>query len=708
MSKDYSASSILSLSRKDHLKQNLHLTFGAERGSEESPYSTQKQVAVSEIYSNSIDEVLGKHGDKVKVSFFKDNSFEVYDNGRGLPVDVGQDSEGVKKSGIMLTLGTIQSSAKFSQGSDDSFSTGLHGVGASSTIVMSSRADITVYRNKKEYTLSFKDGDPGFFSGDTPDSKFTPLKDLTYVRSKKDSRPAKEKKEYPTGTKIRIWLDDNSFSSEYPYNTEDIIERLRSTAFLIPDLYLEVYSEQTPVIDPETGEEEPFHDFFHFDNGVNELVELLQSKERLTPVEGFSTVGKYVEKNVPVFEDNKFHHRDMERKVEIDVAFTYDVGYDFNGRSFVNTIHTHQDGVHLIGVQRAMWKAFNARFQTVRGLIKKDRQLPSIDDFMEGLSLVVSVKMHEPDFSSQTKERLEGREVQRAIENAMIQEFEKWIKAPKNKDTFDLIAKKVTTASENRQKAREQRELNRKKTALQSSTSLPAKLVDCRKAGTEEAELYIAEGNSALTSLKEARDSKLQALLPIRGQIINIFKRSEKAVLSNKEVNDMILTMDAGVGADFTLDNARYGKVFIATDEDPDGDAIAVSLIGLFSKIFPSLIEEGRLFKIQTPLFVIKTRQGKNSRNIYTQTEREKNKEVQKLEKENIPYIIMRIKGLGECPPEILAHTAMNPETRIVTQITIEKAEEMQKALVLALGNDANARKDWIQTLDYDEEDIAV
>lgn len=708
MSNGYSASSILSLSRKDHLKQNLHLTFGAERGSEESPFSTQKQVAVSEIYSNSIDEILGNHGCKVRVSFFEDGSFEVYDNGRGLPVDAGQDSEGVKKSGIMMTLGTLQSSAKFSQDSDASFSTGLHGVGASSTIVMSSRADITVYRDNKEYTLSFKDGEPGFFDGEGPNAKFKPLKDLTYVRSKKDPRPAKEKKEFKTGTKIRIWLDDNSFSSEYPYNTDDIIERLRSTAFLIPDLYLDVYSEQTPVIDPDTGESEPFQDSFHFDNGVSELVELLQSKERLTPIEGFSTTGQYIEKNVPVFENDKFHHRDVERSVEIDVAFTYDTGYDLNCRSFVNTIHTHQDGVHLAGVQRAMWKAFNARFQTVRGLIKKDRQLPSIDDFMEGLSLVVSVKMHEPDFSSQTKERLEGREVQRAIENAMIQEFEAWIKSAKNKDTFDMIAKKVTTASENRQKAREQRELTRKKTALKSSTSLPAKLVDCRKAGTEEAELYIAEGNSALTSLKEARDATLQALLPIRGKIINAFKSKESTVLNNQEVNDIILTMDAGVGADFSLDKARYGKIFIATDEDPDGHSIAVLLVGLFSKIFPTLIKEGRLFKVETPLFVIKTQQGKNSRNIYTQTEREKDKEVKKLENQNIPYMIMRIKGLGECPPEILAQTAMDPESRIITQITLGEAEEMQKALVLALGNNADARKEWIQTLDYDEEDIAV
>lgn len=702
----------MSLSNAEHLRQRMNLTFGGESGNEESPYSTQKQVAVSEIYSNSFDEVLGGHGSHVKVSFYKDGSFEVKDNGRGLPTDISVDSNGIKKSGVMLALGTIQAGGKFTQEDSGSYSTGLNGVGASSVMVVADRADISVYRGGKEYSLSFKHGEPGFFEGEGKDAKFKPLgKDLTKLHEAKDSRSAKDKKNYKTGTNIKVWLDESAFPSPYPFNTNDVIERLRSTSFLIPELYLEVYSEreETLIEDPETGEKEPYHEFFHFDEGINELVETLQAKESLTDIHHISTEGQYVDTNAPVFdpETRKTINKNLDRKIEIDVAFAYDNGYDSNVRTFVNTIHTHNDGVHLTAAQRAISKVFNERFSSMRGLIKKDREVPTVDDFMEGISLVVSVKLHEPQFSSQSKDELRGREVQSAIRSALIKEFEAWIKSSKNKKDLDLIAKKVTTASENRQKAKEQRDLNRKKNVLESSTSLPAKLIDCDRAGEEEAELYIAEGNSALGSLKGARMSELQALIPIRGKIINALKETPQRVLSNQEVQDIIQTLGAGVGENFEIEKSRYGKIFLASDEDADGHSINSLLIGLLWKMFRPMLEHNRVYKIETPLFVIKTSEGKKSRHIYSQNDRENEREVAKLDNKNIKYTVTRIKGLGECPDDVLFETAMNPETRIVTQITFEEFNKAERMLELALGKDVPARKKWLESLEISEEDLA-
>lgn len=704
---DYTASSITSLTQAQHLRQRMGLTFGGEEGTDDHRFSSQKRVAVSEIYSNSFDEVLGGYADNVRVKFYEDKSFEVQDNGRGIPTDTAKDANGVKKSGILLALGTIQSGGKFNQDSSSGWSTGLNGVGASSVAVISSRMDVTVYRDNKEYQVSFKEGEAGLFTGDGPDAPFEPLKDLTHLKSQKDSRSAAEKKKYKTGTNIKVWLDDSAFSSPYDYDTDDIIERLKSTSFLIPSLHLEVYSEQTPVEDPETSEKSPYHETFHFDDGLTELADLLQAKETLTPVHHIHTTGSYVEHNVPVLDKKtgKSVNKDLNREIEIDVAFTYDNGFDSNIRTFVNTIHTHNDGVHLAATQNSMVKAFNEKLTSMRGIIKKGMDVPNVEDYMEGLTLIVSVWMHEPQFTSQSKEALKGREAQKAIRDALTSEFRAWIKSSKNDADMKTIAQKVSSASEARQKAKDQREMNRKKNALESTNSLPAKLIDCARAGTEEAELYIAEGNSAVGSLKGARMNELQALIPIRGKIVNALRNTPKKVLENAEVQAIMQTLGAGIGSEFDIDKARYGKVFIAADEDEDGYDIAILLTGLFWKMFRPVIENNNLYKVETPLFVIKTKEGKKSRHIFTQTSQEKDREVAKLEKKNIPiHTISRIKGLGECPADILHETAMNPKTRVITQITVEDAEKAEKALDLVIGENVPNRKEWISTLEIDED----
>jgi DNA gyrase subunit B len=701
----YNADSIVSLSPHQHLLKRLSLTFGSETGNNKNPYSSQKGVAIREILDNSLDEIRAEHGSNMKLSFFKDGSIEVYDSGRGIPVDGSVDGEGRKVSGIYKSLGIIQSGGKFSADSDR-FSSGLNGVGAASTAHCSRMFSVTVYRDNKCYQLFFKDGTPGFFDDDNdPDSNFTELTDYSELRVSKDTRPASEKKNYKTGTKIKLWLRDEVFQSEYPYDHQDLIARLKATAFLVPQLRAEVYNELNMIDDPDGGEPQPQSEVYHFDDGLNDLIALNQLDEPLIEVLRFNTEGKYTEKNVPVLKpDGKIVSEDLERRVPIEVAFSYGTKYDYSMHSFVNTIHTKLGGVHETAFERAMVAAFNERFSSMRGVLSKADELPIVEDFREGLTIVLSVQVSEPQFTSQSKEQLSGREVQKAVYDALLGEFQSWIKTPSNSDVLQVIAKKVTAASKNRQKAREQRDLARKRNEL-SSSSLPDKLIDCEEAGTEKAELYIAEGDSAVSSLKGARDGRINALLGIRGKIINAHKSGAKAVLANAEVQDIIKALGAGSGGSFDFDKMRYpGGIFIATDADPDGNNISVLLYALFWHLFRPVIEAGKFYKLETPLFVITTKEGRKSRKIYARDERERDKHVHVLDKNKIKWTITRLKGLGEVNADVLYETAINPKTRVITQVTVDDIEAALDSLDLILGNDTAPRKVWIEESTIDEE----
>lgn len=700
----YDASSIVSLSQHDHLLKRLSLTFGSETGNEKHPYSSQKGVSVREVMDNSLDEIRGGYGEWMKLSFFKDRSIEIKDSGRGLPVDASADPNGRKVSGVYKALGIIQSGGKFGADSNR-FSSGLNGVGASSTIHTSRRADITVYRGNKCYELSFKDGVPGFFATpDDPDSTFTELEDYSYLKTSRDTRSPEEKKKYPTGTIVKIWLRDEVFQSEFPYDDQDLVARLKGTAFLVSQLHAEVYNELNMIEDPETGVSSPQHEIFHFDNGVDDLITLHQSDEPLTPIIHFNTEGSYTEKNVPVLQANgKIVSQDLQRRVPVEVAFSYGNKYDYSMHSYVNTIHTKLGGVHEVALDRALVKSFTERFASMRGLLTKNDEPPVADDFHEGMTVVLSVQVSEPQFTSQSKEQLSGREVQKAIYDALTEEFDKWIKDNKNADTLQMIARKVTTASKNRQKAREQRDLARKRNEI-SSSSLPDKLIDCEVAGTEEAELYICEGDSAVSSLQGARNGHNNALLGIRGKIINALKEQPKRVLANAEVQDIITTLGAGSGTDFDIDKMRYGRIFIAVDADPDGNAIACLLYALFWQLFKPVIEEGRLYKVETPLFVVSTREGRKSRKLYARDDRERDKHLRALDKQNIKYSVTRLKGLGEVMADTLYETAIDPATRVITQITLGDVTEAENSLHLILGTDTEPRKRWIENSEIDEE----
>lgn len=700
----YDANSIVELDAKTHLRKRPALTLGAETGDTHNPFSSMQRTCVREVYENSVDEGLNAFADKLNVSFFADHSFEVFDNGRGIPVDVNKSTG---KSGIMQAIGTLQSGRNFDS-TDTKKSTGTNGLGASAVAVFSKRYDVTVYRGGKRYQLSFKGGTPGFFDiDDDPDSNFTELTDLSYLKVSKDDRKPAARKGWETGTKTKVWLDMEAFPTKYNYDEQEIIERLKGSAFLIPSMTISIYNELKMIEDPETQEVKPQTEVFNFPDGIPEMIEHIQPDTALTPTTFFKTSATYVDQKVPVIQaDGSIKNENLTRTVPVEIAFSYGNGYEFTARSYVNTVNTQLHGVHLTAFERAMSNVFNERFSSMRGLLTKNDTLPTIDDFSEGLTVVVSIFQQEPAFTSQSKEQLSGRGIKKALEDALTTEFTAWISDKANADALQVIAKKVTTASKNRQKAREQRDLNRKKNEI-SSSALPVKLLDCEFAGTEDAELYICEGDSAVGSLKQARNGQINSLLPIRGKVVNAQKESLKKVLSNAEVQDIIKTIGGGSGNDFDIDKMRYGRVFMAVDADPDGNAIACLLYALFWNLFRPIILTGRLFKIETPLFVISTNEGKKSRKLYARDDASRDAITLELEAKGTRYSVSRLKGLGEVMADDLEETAINPETRVVTQITVEDVEKAQEMLEVLLGNDTGPRKKWIETAEVDEELIA-
>lgn len=698
--KEYNASSIKALDQRTHLIKRMSLTFGAEGGTPEEPFSTQKSVAIREVTDNSVDEVTGGYADRVRVKFFKDGSVEVQDNGRGIPVDIGKDSDGSDVNGLILSLGRINSGGKFETDSKR-FSSGLNGVGSASTIAVSTRTDVTVFRNNKKYTLSFKEGKPGFFDKpDDPKAKFVQLEDETFVKEETDTRPKEEKKLWKNGTIVKTWLDEDVFTSKYPVNRLDITDRLRGTAFLVPGLNIEIYNEiDTVEID---GIEKPRVDNFLFEDGLKELVTLNQKESSLHEIIHLTAEETYKEV-VPVLQDNgKVINEEIERIVIAEVAMAWDGGYDYSMESYVNTIRTRLGGVHETAFERALVNSFNEKISSMRGMLPATLNAkPNFEDYSEGLTVVLSLKISEPQFTGQAKEELGGREVQRAVQKLLTELLTKFANAGKNDEQMRIIGKKVSDATKARQADKDARDIMRQKNRLESSTALPHKLVDCDVTHTDDSELYIVEGDSAKGALKAARYYTNQALLPIRGKIVNTNKQTLKKVLENKEVQDIIRCLDAGVGKDFNTDKLRYGRVFFATDADVDGGAISVLLTMLFWDLFRPMLEEGRVYQVLSPLFLIEPKK-KGMNNLYALNDIEFEEITRKLDKDGIKYETKRLKGLGEAGAKILNETAMNPETRTVKQLTVGDLERAQRMLDITLGQDVGPRKDWIERNPYD------
>lgn len=686
---DYNADSIDAMTPRNHLLSRMSLTFGPI-GDPFYEYSAQKTVAIREILDNATDEIRGGFGTHVRVHMYEDGCVEIQDSGRGIPTDVNHKT---RESGIYMAMGRIQSGGKFS--AKKSYSSGLNGVGGSSSVCVSRRADIIVFRNGKKYELSFKDFEPGFFKGEGMNAPFTSLqemgKDKSYLRVSKDTRKAAEKQNYETGTIVRLWLDDDAFVEKKPFDDNDIIDRVKYTAYLVPQLTVEVTDDKKK---DDAGNS--YHETFHYPDGITSLCDYLApSMNRLTGIQLVETVGHYTEE-APVLDKktDTVNIQAVQRDVPIQVAFCWNTDEKYRMNSFVNTIHTKLGGVHVKAFEQAMVSAFNGRIETMRGKIQKDHTPPIIDDYRLGLTVILSVQQTEPMFSSQSKEELSGSENQKAIKNALIDAFNEFIASSKNKQVVDAICNKVAEESRIRQSEKAARDAQRKANAALRSTVMPAKLVDCKYINDDKSELHICEGDSALGGLKSARDARYQALLPIRGKIINAYKATPDALMANEEVQSIITCLGAGIGDDFDLDKMRYGRVVISTDGDSDGYAIQCLLLVLFYSLFRKVIEAGRLYVTYPPLFEVSVRGGKET--LYALDRSELNEVEAGLKKRGVSYGIIRDKGLGGMEPEDARVTLMNPETRVMKQITMNDIEPAERILELALGKDSKTRQQWI------------
>lgn len=671
---NYTAASIKDLTDKEHTRARPALIFGGETGDQDNPFSSMKLTLVREIIDNSVGEVIQGYGDKINITFHEDDSFTVLDNGRGLPVDVGKTAEGKKVSGIYKCLAMVKSGGNLDK-SDIKISTSLNGVGAASSVIMSEYAIVKSYRNNKIHELHFWDGDPGFFKDPSKPSEdtFTPIgKDLTKLVVSPDKRPTDIKKQFKTGTEITLKIKDDLFPTTYPYSKEDIEDRMRGTASLLKGLHINIK-------DKKKGEEKSYT----YQNGLIDLLEISQAQEPLaTPISLEGSVD---------YEELGYGGK-IKKTANYQIIFNWTPAFDYYTESYVNTIRTRLGGVHEIAFQRALVASFVDKFKSMRGVLSKGDPEPNFDDFSEGLSCIISVYVPEPSFSGQAKEELSGRDLQKAFINGIKKDLDSYTNASKNYDNLKKIGDKVCAAAKNRAKAREMRDLKRQKSALSKSNTMPPKLVDCRITHDPLSELIICEGDSASGSVKSARNAEYQAVMPIRGKIINTSKESIKKILQNKEVQDIIKALDCGVGEDCRVEDGRYQIISIAADADPDGKAICCLVYALVWNLFPDYIKKGRFFKIETPLFIINI--GKDR--YYAMSDAEKNEILKKHDKKKTAKI-SRAKGLGELPREIMSEFGLNHETRVLTQIQVQDVEEAERMLEVIMGSDIESRKKWIE-----------
>lgn len=684
---------IVALTQRQHLIKRTNLTFGRELGDKDNPYSSQKSIVIREIYDNSIDILrkMGKPG-RVRMTFFEDYSIECYDSGTGIPTDITTTADGKPASSLYLALGVMNAGSNYENVTD---SLGTNGVGGSGAQLMSEYTHVEVYKDKRIYSLDFKDGDPVIING----NKIEKMTDLTYLNIQKDNRPAEEKKLFPTGTKIRMKINDSLFKSPYPYNVDDLIERLKGVAYLVPEITIEIVNHLK-----KDSNGNPTVEVFQFDNGLEQVVDL-NSVNRLTKINHIKGEGEFTESTIDI-QDGDAVQKEIKKSIKVDAVFTYSNNYDYFMDSYVNTIKTRLHGFHVLAWEKALVNVFNAKFRSMRNGLNKNDGDPIYLDYSEGMTAVISVNIPEPEFTNQVKEELGGKKALREFTKLFTEALEAWVNDKKNASDLNVIAEKVITAARNRQKSKELQDLKREQKKLERNTSMPVKLVDCSITHDENSEFYIVEGDSALSALKAARDSDFQALFPIRGKIKNVLKASLKEALANQEVQDIIKCLDAGIGDEFDMSSSRYGRVFIAADADVDGNNIAMLLLVLCWILFPDLIKSGNLYKMLSPLFIIKVGKGKNQEVIYCFDDREREIAVSKLKKANKSFEMVRAKGLGEAGAAVLYETGMNPETRRVEQIVVGDIKEALEWLEITMGNDTSIRKEWLEANPVSLEEI--
>ena len=650
-----------------------------------------------EIIDNSVDEALGGHATEIRVVLHADSSVTVEDDGRGIPVDI-EPKTGL--SGVEVVFTKLHAGGKFGGGSYTA-SGGLHGVGASVVNALSARLDVEVDLAGKTHRMTFHRGEPGIFTdpaaGPSPESPFEP-----FVSGSELAVVGKVKRGV-TGTRVRYWADRQVFPKTAVFSYDELVTRARQTTFLVPGLKLTLRDERGLPGTP--GEDGPHEEVFQHDGGAVDFVEFLAPDAPVTSTWQLQGSGHFTE-TVPVL-DSRGHMspQDVQRECEVDVALRWGGGYETELRTFVNIIATPKGGSHLSGFEQGLLKTVRKQIEVNARRLKvstKDAaERIEKDDVLAGLTAVVTVRLAEPQFEGQTKEVLGTAPVRAIVSRVVEKELGALLTSSKRDEKAQaaLLLEKVVAEMRARVTARKQKEISRRKNALETS-SLPAKLADCRSDDVNRSELFIVEGDSALGTAKLARSSDFQALLPIRGKILNVQKASISDMLRNAECAAIIQVLGAGSGRSFDLDAARYGKVVLMTDADVDGAHIRTLLLTLFYRYMRPLLEAGRVFAAVPPLHRVEVLGAGRRKNeyLYTYSEAELTATLKKLDRAGRRYKedIQRYKGLGEMDAEQLAETTMDPRHRMLRKVNIENAQHAEATFDLLMGSDVAPRKDFI------------
>ncbi len=635
-----------------------------------------------EIIDNSVDEALAGHGSRIDIVLHADGSVEVRDRARGIPVDV-EPRTGL--TGVEVVFTKLHAGGKFGGGSYAA-SGGLHGVGASVVNALSERLDVEVDRAGKTYAMSFHRGEPGQFAGDTPDSAFTPFERSSELRViGKAPRGV-------TGTRIRYWADRQIFTKDAAFGLDELVQRVRQTAFLVPGLEIVVLDERG---------DEKVETSYRFDGGISEFADFLAPDAAVTDTWRLTGTGTFTE-TVPVLQPGgSMIPTEVQRECEVDIAVRWGTGYDTTTRSFVNIIATPKGGTHQQGFEQGLMKILRTQVEQNARKLKVGNDKIEKDDLLAGLTAVLTVRLPEPQFEGQTKEVLGTPAVRQIVASVVQKELAARFASPKRDDKAQTaqLLEKIVSEMKARISARTHKETQRRKNALESS-SLPSKLVDCRSNDVENSELFIVEGNSALGTARDARNSEYQALLPIRGKILNTQKASISDMLSNAECASIIQVIGAGSGRSFDLSAARYGKVILMSDADVDGAHIRTLLLTLFFRYMRPLVEAGRVFAAVPPLHrvIVMNPGSKPNETIYTYSEQELHTLLARLKKSNKRWQepIQRYKGLGEMDADQLATTTMDRAGRTLRRVQVEHIERAAEVFDLLMGSEVAPRREFI------------
>jgi DNA gyrase subunit B len=645
---------------------------------------------VWEIIDNAVDEALAGVCTRIDVMLHKDGSAEVHDNGRGIPVDK-EPKTGL--SGVEVVFTKLHAGGKFGGGSYVATG-GLHGVGSSVVNALSARLDVEVDRSPATQKMSFQRGVPGAFDGDGPSAKFSPQSGL--------HKGARVKKGV-TGTRIRFWPDRQTFTKDAAFMYDELATRARQTSFIVPGLEL--------VIRDLRGDQ-PVEESFKHDGGIAEFCDYLAADAAVSDVLRLQGEERFTE-TVPLLDENgHMAPQDVERDLGVDVALRWGTGYDTEVRSFVNVIATPKGGTHLAGFEQAVTRTFNEVLRSAKQLKVGDSDVIK-DDVLEGLTAVVTVRLAEPQFEGQTKEILGTPAARNIVRKVVAAELKSFLTSNKRaeKAQAKMVMEKVVGAARTRIAARQHKETQRRKNALESS-ALPAKLADCRSNDMERSELFIVEGDSALGTAKLARNSEFQALLPIRGKILNVQKASVGDMLKNSECASIIQVVGAGSGRTFDIEARRYGRIIFMADADSDGAHIRCLLATLFFKYMPDLITQGRIFTAVPPLHRVELSNPKKGmeKYIYTYSDAELQRKLAELTKKGVRWKdpVQRYKGLGEMDADQLAETTMDPRHRTLRRITADDADAAARVFELLMGSDVAPRKEFIVQGAYEVDSEAI